>query len=137
MAPLSTPLPPFVVVHPLFMPLLGLITIAQEGEEMANNAKALLSAWMPPSLLHSVVCTAAVVAIMQEGKEQPKMPSWHCLLLCRHVCVHSAAIIANVQAGVRSGNNSAKAPCSAPPPSLAHTVIHAAAINATAETSKE
>ncbi len=47
----------------------------------ADNTKAPSSLPPPPSLSRTIIHSTAMIAIVQEGKEQPLMPPWHCLLL--------------------------------------------------------
>jgi hypothetical protein len=127
-APLSTPsLPCFVVMHHCSCGCHD--RHRARGQGMANNAKALLSAQPPLLSLRSVVCTPAIVAIVQEGKEQPTIPPWYCLPLCRHHCRQVG--------GQGTANDGSKAPSSALPPLSLRTIIHAAVIDAVAGASKE
>jgi hypothetical protein len=66
----------------------------------ANNAKALPSMLLPPSLSHTIIFITAVVATMQEDKEQATMPRHNCPCCCRllpsRIVGHTAAVIAFV-----------------------------------------
>jgi hypothetical protein len=68
-----------------------------------NDAKALLSVPPPPLLSRTIVHAAAVIAIVQEGKERPAIPRHHrpchCHLLSLCTIVHTAAIVVVAREG--------------------------------------
>ncbi len=72
-------------------------------QETATNVKARLSVPALLLLLHTVVCTAAMIAIMQEGKEQLVVQRHHCPHCLRplslHTVIHATAMIAIAQEG--------------------------------------
>ncbi len=126
-APLSMQMSPFVNAHHRLRQCCDCHCL--RGQGTANDAKVLSSAQSPLLLLCAVVCTAAILAIAREGKEQPMMPPWHRLLLhCHH---HRPA------SGQGMANNGAKAPSSALPPSSSCTIIHAAATDGVTGESEE
>jgi hypothetical protein len=99
--------------------------------KMPNSAKAPHSHYLGSC---SVVCAAAIVAAMEEGKEWSTMPR-HCRLLCRHLSVLPPLSLSTEQA--RDGQQCQKGTIFRLPLSSSRTAIHAAAINPITQASKE